>query len=469
MYKYFRLVALKYVAMHFQMASGQARAMPPALALGAFVIHQFNALMHRPAMDQSSSRMIDTVIPHAHVDPVDDLSEVAPIGCIYGSLFLSDLVLTDVIWRIPTIRMVPPTDLAYLYHSASLSAVQGSFLQSNVLLERRPQIGRVQNKVRRVMDVTLYRDDEDDIPDHERLLPSFNFHEKGIRMRDRLRPSGPDVAMLQQPQEFTLYSDPYEPTSVDSAVERILHNFAPNIFLRGPNKKNNQAGSHIMLRRDAAQNTRLSIFKSFDLSEIFYRVQVRFAKDMAVWENQFKYYFPPKGAVLAVRGGLQGFPYLPYYTQWKQLMSELSKRDAETVRAHIWREFIKLKWLPHATSDKLWNTSQIKDHTHWCRLPDAHVKVACPQIVINPNYQKSSTMRSIRLGPEPDFAAQAADDNDGDDEATHALPFDYDDEEHRRVYEPGAHEMNEDEDEDEEMEQEMEEEVQEDEDEDMYL
>ena len=440
MYKHYRTVALKYVVMHFIKSSGEARAMPSALGLGAFITHQFNALMHRPAMDQSSERMLEALTPHTHLNQQDDLSRVCSIGYGYGSLFLNDLVLTDVIWRTPTIRLVPPIDLAYLYRSASIRAVQGCFLQSNTLLERRSQIGRIQNKIRRVEDITILRDNEDDIPDHDRHLPSFNFHEKGIRMKDRIKPSGPDVNSMVVETEFIADSDPYEPSNVDASVDRILRNFPANIFLRGPNKKNNQAGSHIILPRDSALHANISIFKSFDLSNIFYRVQVRFAKDQGVWENQFKYYFPPKGAVLAVRGGLQGFPYLPYYTQWKLLMSQLTSQDAESIRAQIWREFKDLKWLPHATSDKLWNTKQMKERdfeTYWCRLPDANVKVACPQIIINPNHPKSNTILGIKLGKEPDFAAQAADNEDEEDEAPHALPYDYDDEDDRMVYEHG--------------------------------
>lgn len=446
MYKHFRLVAIKYVAMHLRLASGEARCMISSLGLGAFIIHQFNALMHRPAMDPSSERMLEALTPHAYENPNSRHLRTSSVWDRYGSMFLNDLVLTDVIWRTPTTRVVPPIDLAYLYHSQTLRAVQRSFVQSNTLLERRPQIGRVRNRIRTAPDVTLFGDYDETVENHNSLLPSFNFHEKGVRMKDRVRPSGPDVDSLVPPQEFEVDTDPYEPNTVDAALQRIIRNFSSNIFTRAPNKKNNQAGSHIIMRRDAALSAGLSIFESFDLSSIFYKVQIRFAKDESVWKNQFKYYFPPQGAAPAIRGSLQGFPYLPYYIQWKELMAELSPRNANSVRRQLWPVFLKLQWLPHATSDKLWNTSQRTERgnqTWWYRLPRQNDTGPCPQIVINPNRSKEDTLHIITLGVEPDFAAQAADDHDDEDEeeGTHPLAFDYDDQDNMRIYEERGDEM----------------------------
>ena len=43
---------MKFVTVYQEIASGEARAMPCSFVLGAFLIHQFNALMHHPVMDK---------------------------------------------------------------------------------------------------------------------------------------------------------------------------------------------------------------------------------------------------------------------------------------------------------------------------------------------------------------------------------------------------------------------------------
>lgn len=96
----------------------------------------------------------------------------------------------------------------------------------------------------------------------------------------------------------------------------------------------------------------------------------------------FDRYFPPKGTGPKERGKLQNFPQTTYYPDWFSFMTRLSPRQAEFVRSRVLVEFKKLKWLPHADTDRMWPT-KLQKAAIWTLYPEGSAPGPCPQIAVN--------------------------------------------------------------------------------------
>jgi hypothetical protein len=407
-FKFFRLAAINYVLLDFEKAKAAARAFPHSLTLGAIVIHQLNALCHRPAEGRAETDLLETCCMHTASDlesSDEDYSsgedvESHPTMYDRGLYFVSDVVTTDKVFRIPNNRHMDPRNLAYLYRMECLSALQQAFHVPQVMLEK-TQVNhtRISNRRTTTIDAEFVRDDSVVIPHVD-----FGLVEKGVTIKPRMRPTGRDV------DENAEFSDGAEPDGdVDTIVRKLWAQFPFDVFGKGPNKKTSTENSHIIMKRRDAENATIDIFKTFDLSRIFTQVQAR-TVDSAFWDGTlFDRFFPPKSTKAKARGKLQNFPYMTYYKTWVDIKTRMSTRDVEVVRNALRIEWRKLYWVPHADSDRMWATKVIKSRD-WKTHPSGH-EGPSPHIAINCRFARNSRITLASVIPSEDEG-----DGDGDDD-----------------------------------------------------
>lgn len=361
-------------------------------------------MLHRPAAKPQFQRLLECCSPHEREDDDDADSALIPIGYGHGLLYISDLVLSDKVWRLPTTRMPDTEDLIFFYRAPDMPSIQAQFDTHHAMVpkstSRNPH--RTHNRRTVTMDVRHLR--PDDAADHQETinLPPDN----AIRLRDRIQPQGPDVDNMAQ--ALPVNSDDENEDGASDDVNKIITSIWAQLpydmISMAPNKKSNKESSHILLGTADASQTTMDIFRSFDMSRIFPKIQARLC-DEATWEQIFSRYFPPKSFLPPERGGLQGFPYMKFWQTWRTMTARLSSADCETVRKTLRIKWNTLKWIPHATNDRAWETKQAKGRA-FVRLPPNSTG-PCPQIAINP--------RSISLYRQIKLAGRQANEEAGDD------------------------------------------------------
>jgi hypothetical protein len=315
----------------------------------------------------------------------DEDTESYPTMYERGLYFLSDVVTTDKVFRIPNKRHMDMKNLAYLYRMECLAALQQAFNVPQVMLERTPvNHTRISNRRTTTIDVDFVRDDNVVVPHVE-----FGLLDKGITIRPRMRPAGRDV------DENAEFSDGAEPEGdIDTIMRKIWSQFPFDVFTKGPNKKASNANSHIIMNRRDGGNVTIDIFKTFDLSQIFTHVQAK-TVDKALWSGLlFDRFFPPKNARAQPRGKLQNFPYMGYYKTWVDIKGRMSNANVEVVRDALRIQWNQLYWVPFAASDRMWAT-KIMNTRDWTTHPSSH-RGPSPHIAINCRF---SDQGRIKLAP----------------------------------------------------------------------
>jgi len=374
------LSALLYVWQHLKDAEPELRVWPACLTLGAFTIHQLDALMHRPASRPPYQRLLEACSPHELEDGDNEDSDLCPVMYRHGLFYLADLMTDDRVWRVPTTRLPLPEDLIFFYQVPDMASLKSLFEVHNSLLPRTAAQNphRTHNRRMVTMDVHHIRG-EDAAHQQEMVHIPGNI----IRMKERLLPQGDDVDNAQEARDSD--SDNEQAGDDDDDVERIVTRIWAQLpydmISMGPNKKSNREESHILLVN--ASTATMDIFRSFDMSTIFRQIQARLCDDNT-WEQVFSRYFPSKSHPTPERGSLQGFPYMKFWQTWRTTTSRLSERDTERVRSVLRTKWTTLKWIPHATSDRAWETKQAKGRS-FIRIP-VHSTGPCPQIAVNPRF-----------------------------------------------------------------------------------
>ena len=111
------------------------------------------------------------------------------------------------------------------------------------------------------------------------------------------------------------------------------------------------------------------------LSKLWRACSVKFA-GQSDFKTAFKHLWPKKGHSL--RGRVQNYPKCRYYVQWKRLLARVDQEVAKAMRDAIWKRFNQLLWIPRASQDKMWNTTQSDD---FIRLP-LESSGPAPQILV---------------------------------------------------------------------------------------
>jgi hypothetical protein len=277
-------------------------------------------------------------------------------------------------------RLLSQEDLIYFFKAPDLASIKAQFDTEHVIRikpkARNPH--RINNRRAVTMDVRHVRGEvnvqQEDV---------FNLPIDRIHIAETLRPSGPDVD--DAPPDGTPQSDREEDDSndINAVVSLIWEQLPYDMISMGPNKKNSNAESHILMGSSDSAMVTMDIFRSFDMSRIFRQVQARLC-DEETWELIFSRYFPPKSFPAPQRGSMQGFPRMKFWQTWRRTSHRLSDPDCERVRDVLRTKWRGLKWIPHASSDRAWETKQVKGRS-FVRFP-SESNGPCPQIAINPQY-----------------------------------------------------------------------------------
>ena len=409
-FKYYRIIALKYVCEHFGLADGEYRAMRASLLLGAWIIHHFNALQRRPQSTESHAEMLACVSAWEPIDWDDPEEGKYPILYGRGVFYASDIVMTDQCWRLPVTRLPSADDIANYYNVSDFDTLVATFTGGLVQAPADAH-RRVRNRARHMIDVVHLR--SQNIRDDE-SIPNLNLQDRGIELRPRPEPRGIDVDNHQEAldEDITNEMDEQNANDPDALCSRMLANFAYNIFQRSPNKKPINESAYVLIKPSRYPTLTCEIFKSIDLSRVFFSV---FARECTVeaWNIIFDRYYPPHAFVLPTRG-VQNWPALPYYQQWAAIRARLDANDVEVVRRAIKREFDEFIWVPHSYTDRVWCTkSSGLNPRNWKRYPPRPHNLAAPHIALNPRFRH--LWSNIRVGLPPTATANPNDSNDDDD------------------------------------------------------
>jgi len=367
---------------NFQTASSVARGYRSSLALGAVTIYLLNSLNSRPAGGRRYDQLLEICCQHVpnpdidSDDEGDDEDSLIPILYGRGLYFLSDIVVDDIIYRMPMQRPLDPLLLANLYERPDISTLETDMGVTMVIAEKGSMVNpnRIPNKRQRTTEVQYIQDDTP--------MVDFGLERRGVEVRPREREYGMDVdnhhtAIADSSDEEGNEQD------IDAIVSKIWAQVPYDIFAKAANGKKQADPPHLIMSNAARSKVTWDAFHTTDLSAIFEKAQIRMTPPQFWQENLFARYFPPKGAKPKERGKLQNFPYMTYYQKWVKLMGDLSEDDAKVVRAAVWKRFKKVKWLPHADTDRMWVTKNGQHDKRFTMYPKGADFTTCPQLAVN--------------------------------------------------------------------------------------
>lgn len=374
----------------------------------------FNALFSRPSDLTSERALVKACGPHVLRDnapPPDNENEeeedygVHLVPHVYhqGLYFLSDIITADISPRLHASIKMDADLLVVLYRRRSYTELCNEFTITSrtTVRPRLANRNRVHNRIKVTVPVQFIREDLEPVPD-------FGLDARGVRLRDQVAMTGPDVDALRDQDDES--DEDAQPNSVDDYLARIWRQIPVDIMSLAPNKKSNSESAHVLLPKEERDQITLGHFKTLTLSRFFEKVQAR-SMTPSEWRTLvFDRYFPAKKAKLNPR--LQNFPKATYFIDWRQLMGRLSSSDARTVRNRVFTEFRSLAWLPYPTTDRMWCTTRNSSSSWMYYGPGTHC--ACPQIAINT--EVAGERRVVVAAPTFDEAPVADNDEQEDDD-----------------------------------------------------
>lgn len=373
-----RLTGLNYVLQNFDRAGAPARVWPESLILGAWVVHAVNSLHRRPNDRQTSLHLLDVVTYHVTVNGGDDSSDdeyddeppTAPVGYGQGLFFVADIVLDDHVWRLHrTSRMQTfvPEDLPRIYNCATLYELERRLGVAAGREQRKVHPQRVANRRPQTQAVELVRPDVA----AEEIIPVFALRDAGVEVVPRLVITGDDVNIE------THDNDNCHP---DTLIQGIWRQMPMDLISTSPNRKSSTAPAHTLLSPEQRDAVTWQLFLTLDLTRVFPHAYV-YRLNGAAWKVLFDVYFPPKDSKL-LHASAQNWPSMTYLARWQDLMSRVTLADSNRIRREVKVLFDKIKWLPNAKADRVWQTKTVKTKNVKF-YPQGQPPAAAPHIAVN--------------------------------------------------------------------------------------
>ncbi len=387
-YKFYRLLAVYKLLAEVRDTPGSARRWIPNIMLASVAVYMLNAVIYRPSelrAEQALSRAAAYWYEPA-VDPEEDDNtgyeadedRMEPCLDARGVYFVADIVKDRAHghYRLPVGRNISAMDLTYLYGQtgglpAVLQAVSGRSLGLSVL--SRSNRDRTNNK-QPTVEVSLLQDPP---------MQDFALAERGIVRKRPMEMSGDDVDNLGDVE-----TEP-EP-SLDEVFTNIWAQFPSDIVQCAPNIRSRLAPSRITLSHTERQAANLEVFQSVTALP-FESAYVRVLNKQQWRTLMFPRYFPPKGT--PVNPKLQNFRNAQYFRDYAAAMGELQEKPAATVRQIFLNAFEDLSWTPHASTDRMWDTST-RTGGGWLAFPPGHTG---PAVNIAVNRERLHSMMDIAL------------------------------------------------------------------------
>jgi len=142
---------------------------------------------------------------------------------------------------------------------------------------------------------------------------------------------------------------------------------------------------------DKAQ-AKISMFQSLRVGRFFSQAQCRLMTATEWKEKVFPRYFPHKGVQ---PGNTRHFPSAAYYMQWIALLNRTEDESIETIRDIVFTWFNGLLWLPHPTSDRMWE-NKLRARGEWFMIPQDAPSRKCPHLAINVESCSKEALKALR-------------------------------------------------------------------------
>lgn len=216
-----------------------------------------------------------------------------------------------------------------------------------------------------------------------------NAARHGARLGPLPRDEGSDLDML--PSD---YED--EEESLDQLLTRIFNQFKIDVMCQIPNPREDSEFVYSELRMsERKNNVDQYMVHERNLAVIFNQVMVR-QGDSDSWKAAFRHYFPKERK--AQPSSAQGFH--TWYKRWMAIRSRLSPRSLQAARTELWLQFRKLRWVPMATSDRLWCSARLT--SNYELYPEGATYQIAPRILLNYRFSDwHFTLVRNRLHPAP--------------------------------------------------------------------
>ncbi|KAF8889789.1 hypothetical protein BD779DRAFT_1438914 [Infundibulicybe gibba] len=393
----FRLLAASRTLILQHNGPAKLRISPNALTLTAGIVWFINSLHSRPEEGKAARDLVASILPHAGPDDHEDLytfgrhrpahenedgsdsddqddSEDAQArpSVPYGAVFFRALSLPDVsaVPRLKSGRTVNDETLRH-YFGKTLSELR-----------------------RRINPIGILTRDEEAryrIPTSKKLTPTY------VNLTGEPRPN---VFSLER-QGYSLPPEPVDfgsdlegdacveapSDSLDERLSQIWRQFLIDIVAKSPNPHGAGKPSYCRISVGARTEVGEDVYKNETLSDIWRACRYKIAKDTE-WETAFGHLWPPKHSVTSAKA--QNYRLCSYFISYKELIASVDDNLANVMRSHIRAKVNRLYWIPHATSDKIWNTSRTP--SGFTTLPQGHAGAA-PRLLVkgrNPKWEEDA-------------------------------------------------------------------------------
>ncbi|KAG2018865.1 hypothetical protein CC2G_008246 [Coprinopsis cinerea AmutBmut pab1-1] len=213
-------------------------------------------------------------------------------------------------------------------------------------------------------------------------IPKFALEDAGFHIQPAATDDGSDVE-TRSDDEFES-EDPLD-KGLDEALGQLWNqsfvDFAGTMPNRTATAKNGMNhGPYTVLSEEERTTITSEQFRNLNLSDTFEDVQWRHAKDEKEWREVFDRLWPAKGRRKI--GKTQNYSKTRYYPSWVEMSERLTPDAAEAARAELWSLFKRLRWVPLAKADRIWETRATPGT--FKRPPGADPSQPAPKILVVP-------------------------------------------------------------------------------------
>jgi hypothetical protein len=263
----------------------------------------------------------------------------------YGAIFLRPLQLNVPVprMRVASGTFLQPKSFQWFFR-ASEDDVIHKYKKISGLAPRPGQLLRLPNKMRRTPMYTPHTDQEQ--------RPLFQLARAGHHLPPPVVDDGSDVEEVVADEEET-------EGNIDEQITTLWNQFLVDMVNKSPNpspRNQEMTTSYLKLSKEERLHVTEELFQNAHLSDMWCACQYRVAsKDD--WSLAVRHLFPPASYVTGPK--VQGYTQCRYYTKWKDICHMADAGTVEAIRTAITAKLMRFKWIPHATQDKLWNTTRL--------------------------------------------------------------------------------------------------------------
>lgn len=367
-FKYYRIAALYHVIEQLHKADLATRLQPASLITGALAIYMINAIIYRPAEGRAEQVLLETACQHqSNLD-----GSTTPILYGRGLYFLADIAATEGIFQLPSSRQIDPTFLMDLYRRDSMDEIEAEMANFHAP----QQVQAVHGALGKGGPI---RTTKSCLPRKRRM--TCRVGTLGDNSSEGDTDDGEGSNSLANGSREN--EDDNLP-ELEERIRSIKRQFPSDILQLAPTPRSSAEQPWLLLNQEERNRSKISAFKSLELIKLFRQAQYKVMADAEWHDIIFLRYFPPQGRKDPDK--LQNFPACNYYREWQGLMAKLDEERAHSVQDTMFKWFNELCWVPHATTDRMWDTKKMISK-QWRMLHGGEAQ-NCPRLAINPTHYR---------------------------------------------------------------------------------